>query len=510
MYTQQEIILRFHREGKSQRSISKALKISRKTVSRYIRNYAFLCGKEGAETSFPTSFTTAEKYRVGTRKKRCLTREIELEIDECLSSNMRKCVEGMHKQQLKGIDIHQLLEKKGYKIGYTTICNYIRNKKNKSREAFIRQRYKAGSICEFDWGEIKIKLNGSIQVLHMAVFTSCYSNYRYAKLYHRQNTLAFMDSHVSFFAHISGVYHEMVYDNMRVAVARFVGNKEKEPTQALINLKGHYQFNHRFCNAYRGNEKGHVERSVEYVRRKAFGFQDEFTTIEEAQNYLEEVVANVNLEPCRKAEKSSQILLEEEKQHLWNVPLAYSFHLTEECRVDKYSTICYSTNRYSVPDHLVGKFVTLNIFNDKLELYYNNERLGKHQRSYGAHQWKIKLEHYLDTFHKKPGALVNSEALAQSSQVLKQFYTSYYQDSPRDFIALLLYCRKHKIREEKLIEAENCLLKLSPNHMETEKLIALLGNESTQQQQQQQQSCYAKSEIENQSKLHLKELAGLV
>ncbi len=74
----------------------------------------------------------------------------------------------------------------------------------------------------------------------------------------------------------------MVYDNMRVGVARFIGRKEKEPTQALVNLKGHYRYNHRFCNAYRGNEKGHVERSVEYIRRKAFGFKDEFSSINQA------------------------------------------------------------------------------------------------------------------------------------------------------------------------------------------------------------------------------------
>lgn len=222
---------------------------------------------------------------------------------------------------------------------------------------------------------------------------------------------------------------------------------------------------------------------------------------------MERVVSNLNLEPCRKAEKSSQVLLEEEKQSLWNAPLAYSCHLTEECRVDKYCTISYSTNRYSIPDHLVGEFVRVKIFSDKLELYHSNEYIGKHERSYGAHQWIIKLKHYLDTFHKKPGALINSEAFIQSSQVLKQFYFSYYQNSPRDFIELLLYCRKHKIREESLIEAENTLLKTCPNHIETEKLIALLGN---QPRLEESYCLFALNEITSQSNLQLKELAGLV
>ena len=35
---------------------------------------------------------------------------------------------------------------------------------------------------------------------------------------------------------IGGVYQEMVYDNARVMVARFVGHSEKEPTEALLKL----------------------------------------------------------------------------------------------------------------------------------------------------------------------------------------------------------------------------------------------------------------------------------
>ena len=40
MYTKQEIILRSHREGKSQRAISRDLGISRKTVCKYLKEYA--------------------------------------------------------------------------------------------------------------------------------------------------------------------------------------------------------------------------------------------------------------------------------------------------------------------------------------------------------------------------------------------------------------------------------------------------------------------------------------
>lgn len=477
MYTKQEIIIRYSREGKSHRQISRELNISRPTVKKYIESY--LSSKD-SKTKEPQQLyehlSSVPKYNSSTRAKRILSPGKKQEINRLLELNAKKRREGLHKQVLKKCDIHAALQNQGYIIGYTTVCNYISLQEKRSSEAFIRQRYEPGTVCEFDWGEVKIKINEQRTVLQMAVFTSAYSNYRYACLYHRQDTLAFMESHVKFFSHTGGVYHQMVYDNMRVAVARFVGKNEKEPTQALINLKGHYRFNHRFCNAYRGNEKGHVERSVEYIRRKAFGIKDEFSSVDQAIEHLCSVVGKLNMAPRQNTNNTSLELFTQEKEFLWESQAPFSCHSTEQFRADKYATISYSGNRYSVPDHLVGEFVDVKIYSDQLKLYYQDQLVGTHQRSYGAHTWTISLEHYLNTLHKKPGALSGSEALAQSSNYLRDIYGKYYLESPRDFIDLVIYCRKHDIDKERLNEVERRLLKLCPSDITTEKIMAILGN----------------------------------
>ena len=46
MYTQQEIIIRSHREGKSQRRISRELQISHKTIRKYIEDYFDFSGNK--------------------------------------------------------------------------------------------------------------------------------------------------------------------------------------------------------------------------------------------------------------------------------------------------------------------------------------------------------------------------------------------------------------------------------------------------------------------------------
>ncbi|WLY85466.1 hypothetical protein Q2T46_15710 [Thermoanaerobacterium sp. CMT5567-10] len=47
----------------------------------------------------------------------------------------------------------------------------------------------------------------------MAVFTSAKGNYRFSKLFPKQDTSCFQEAHASFFENIKSVYHTVVYDN---------------------------------------------------------------------------------------------------------------------------------------------------------------------------------------------------------------------------------------------------------------------------------------------------------
>ena len=59
MYTKQEIILSYYREGNSQREISRRLRISRKTVKKYLKDYAL----EKQQDSCISQVGTEPKYK---------------------------------------------------------------------------------------------------------------------------------------------------------------------------------------------------------------------------------------------------------------------------------------------------------------------------------------------------------------------------------------------------------------------------------------------------------------
>jgi transposase len=148
-----------------------------------------------------------------------------------------------------------------------------------------------------------------------------------------KKTEAFLDTHASFFAEAGGIYKEMVYDNARVQVSRFVGRSEKEPTEALLKLSIYYGF--RFTNTYQAHEKGHVERSVEYLRRKIFSKRDTFSSVEEARQYFKRELERLNARP-RKDVKSAREVLQEERGYLLPLPPRYDTARIIEARVDRY------------------------------------------------------------------------------------------------------------------------------------------------------------------------------
>jgi transposase len=478
MSTKQKIILRKYRDGDSERKISRELRINRETVRRYLAEYEMARQKipdtEKAEEVLLDEIIKIPKYDSSNRSSKKFTEEISREVDRILQQNEEKRSRGLHKQIMKKIDVLEHLHDLGYDIGYTSVCHYINKKLTARKEAFIRQVYSPGDVCEFDWGEVKLEIGGRLQTLYMAVFTPAMSNYRYAVLFHRQDTASFLQAHVLFFEHVGGVFHTMVYDNMRVAIRRFVGSSEKEPTEALLKLSTYYQFHFRFCNVASGNEKGHVERSVEFVRRKAFSKKDLFPALKHANAWLSGTCNRLNTRYNRNNQgRRSVDLLEEEKRYLHPAPPGFDCGQMEECKVDKYSVITFATNRYSVPDHLVGKMVDVKIYPERLQCYYENQKICEHERQFSRQGWYINLDHYLYTLNRKPGALAGSQALASAPEDVKNTFMKYFADNPRDFVELLIFLRDNNYAFSKVIEAIQRINETSPHDVSLDKIKVL-------------------------------------
>lgn len=474
MLEKQQIIISYYRQGISQRQIAKTLHISRKTVKKYILQYK----EERDQSGDEQGIVLPPKYDTSSRSKIKLTDSVIEYIERCLEKNDQKRSTGWAKQCMANTDIHEALIKNGYDIGYTTVCNYVRQYRQKQQAVYIRQTYDPGSQVEFDWGYVKLKIGGKQKNLMLAVFTLAYSNHRWARLFYRQDMPSFLQAHVLYFNQINGIPKQVVYDNMKTAVAKFtIRQSDKKPTQDLLRISTYYQFDFRFCNAGKGNEKGHVEKSVEYVRRKSFCDVDGFCSLDDANQHLDNIVRDLNSR-CVKRKKTSikeDLLLEH--KHFAHLPVTdYDIAVVQSYKMDKYHTISVDTNQYSVPESVTDPTVNVKVFPAHIHIYDStNKCVARHQRLHAKYEWVINIDHYWKSLHVKPGALPHSTAMKQAPPLLKEVYYNYYHTIPKVFIELILYCKQNKITIEELMEATIlCRQKCLNTPLTTDKVILLI------------------------------------
>lgn len=448
---EKNLIIADFQRGLSNRQIAKNHGHSRTTIVQFRKKYDEALNSEDSVGAL-SDLISAE--RVPSKRNRSHTKlssEIMEIIDKCLSNNEVKKASGRRKMVQMGTDIHEEVLRAGYSISYRTINRYIKSKLYKqaasAKKCFIRQNYIPGERMEFDWGEVKIYIEGKLCVLNMAV-VSLGCNARWARLSTRQDKLALMEAHIEAFKFFGAVPQIMVYDNMKTAVASFTLNG-KEPTRELTQLEAYYGFKHLFCNVRSGNEKPHVERGVDDVRRKAFAGNDNFNSFDEANDYL--------LEFCRTDNQTVGEAFEKELRVMKPVGLPYACFEAFSRQVTKESLFQLDTNEYSVPYQYVGKEVWVKKYSDKIVVYDNNNmtqiKIAEHRRLHKRNEESIQLEHYLDVLLIKPGALNRSVALEQASDAVKDLYNKYFVGKNKEFIEMLIWARENNHSTQDLYSA---------------------------------------------------------
>ena len=168
-----EQILHYHRvDGLSLREIARRTGLNRKTVTRYIREYEAQVQAD-PEEGVDMCLASKPKYAIRKTERTKLTDDVCSAIEYWLAENAKRRQTGMRKQCLKRQDIHRALLEKGFSISYSSVCKYIQQRKaaksSKPKDVFIKQYYEPGEECEFDWGEVKLRIGGRPVTFTMAV-----------------------------------------------------------------------------------------------------------------------------------------------------------------------------------------------------------------------------------------------------------------------------------------------------------------------------------------------------
>jgi transposase-like protein len=105
MSIKQKIILRYYRDGDSQRKISRDLKINRETVNRYLKEYerarSKLSSSDVSDETLIENLVQSPQYNSSNRVKVKFTDQVSQEVDRLLQLNEEKRSRGLYKQQMK-------------------------------------------------------------------------------------------------------------------------------------------------------------------------------------------------------------------------------------------------------------------------------------------------------------------------------------------------------------------------------------------------------------------------
>ena len=157
-------------------------------------------------------------------------------------------------------------EERGFDGGYTTVRDYVHPRRLSLKEAFVPLAHPAGH-AQAEFGEAWAVIGGVTRKVRFLVVALPHSDAIFVKAYPAETAEAFCDGHVAAFASFGGVPQLIVYDNMRLAVAKVLGDGTRKRSTLFAALLSHYVFEDRYGRPGKGNDKGKVEGMVGFARR---------------------------------------------------------------------------------------------------------------------------------------------------------------------------------------------------------------------------------------------------
>ena len=321
-----------------------------------------------------------------------------------------------------------------------------KNESNKQREGYLTLRYSPGYTVQFDWGKMKLNLQGINRHILFAVFTFPYSLHQVCFVSLKEDSQNFSDIFLRFTERVGGTPTELLVDNMRLARKKQTDpSKEKELTRLFHELADYYQFNVRFCANQAPNQKSQVETGVKVVQNIIKRcYEETFDSLETIESIINEKLQTINqkIHPS-KANTRNQLFIEEQAllQPLPNKSFTF-FHHVERVVHKKTGVVTFKKSKFSVPKSEQSKRVTIRYNQKHLYIISDlDEIIAKyHYPQYDVKtkkQLKLRIWYCIDRIKSKHRGFEYSEEYYSMPKWLKQVYHYTYQCDPISFADFL-------------------------------------------------------------------------
>jgi transposase len=349
----------------------------------------------------------------------------------------------------------RLRDEHGFTGGITIVKDYVAGWRQRAQEMFVPLVHPPGH-AQADFGEAIGVINRGERKLHFFAFDLPHSDAGFVAAYPAETTEAFCDGHVRAFSFFGGIPKSILYDNTKIAVARILGDGERQRTRVFSELQSHYLFDDRFGRPGKGNDKGKVEGLVGYARRNFLVPIPVFESFEALNAHL--------LDCCRKRmgdrlRGQNETIGERLERDLaaFTKPLPPAYDACEKVptSVSSLSLVRYRHNDYSVPTSFGHRDVLVRGYVHDVVISCGAEVIARHPRSYEREDFVFDPLHYLALIEQKINALDQAAALA-GWQLPEEFATlrrlleaRMGKQGKREFVQVLRLMEVFKIEEVK-------------------------------------------------------------
>lgn len=254
--------------------------------------------------------------------------------------------------------LYERIVAQGYGGKKTVMKAYLAQvRRTLNNQAVLRFETEPGRQAQVDWKEFGRQwVDGHETKLYAFVMVLGYSRMPFVRFTTdmRQSTL--LACHALAFAYFGGVPKEILYDNMRTA---FEPDTEGvwHPTRRLAACAVHYGFVPQRCRVRRPETKGKVERLIGYLDRNFWARIESLVpyTLGALNEKVLGWIDEISTKPLEELQESRTTRFKQEQPLLSPLP-ADCFDVRDPVplSVSRESTVCYETNRYSVPPQYIG------------------------------------------------------------------------------------------------------------------------------------------------------------
>lgn len=300
----------------------------------------------------------------------------------------------------------RLKQEHGFTGSYERVRLYVRGQERDRRETFIPLDHDPGQRLEADFGHVYVDFPDGRRQVPVLVVTWSYSNCPFAIALPTERTEAILHGLVEAFNFFGCVPRELWWDNATTLVPHVLVGRQRQINARYQALASHCNFEPLFCMVRRPQEKPRVEGRVQFL-------QQEWCTPVPAVKDLAQL--NAHLRDCCLRERERMQAgqtetigqrFQRDSDKAVSLPLRpFDPCLAQPAQVDKYQTVRFDRNSYSVPRAWAFRKVTVKAYVEHVEICADGHSIARHPRCYGQGQQILDPLHYLATLGRKPAAL---------------------------------------------------------------------------------------------------------